>query len=482
MAEKSIKKNAFLNMTKTVMGLFFPLITFPYASRILLPEGIGKVNFANSIVGYFTLVASLGVHGYAVREAAKIRNDKDALSKFSKEIFTINMIATFLAYFFFIITLLLSPKLQNYKNLLLLASSTIVFNLLGLDWLYAAEEDYAYITIRSILFQIISLFILFIFVRTQDDYMQYAAMGIFSSVGANICNFIHSRKYINWTKQYALFLRPHIKSIFVFFGMALVTSIYTILDTSMLGYLSNDLQVGYYSAATKVNRMVLSVIIAATNVLLPRLSYYQSNNQKSDVQNLLNKSLRFTHFIAIPATCGLFVLAPPIIMVISGETYLPATLPMQVITPILCIIPTANIMGGQACTVFRKEKIILYAEIAGALSNVTCNLMLIPRYGALGAAIGTIVAEIIVTLIEFMFARVYFCLKEQCINIIQISISSFTMTVCLLFIRKHIQNNLVLLLVSIASGCIIYGIMLLILQNRTALECASIFLRKKKEN
>ncbi len=470
MTQKSLKKNVFLNMTKTVMGLIFPIITFPYASRILLPEGIGKVNFANSIVGYFTLIGGLGVYGYAVREASRLRDDKDALSKFTKEIFLINTIATIIAYLLFIIAIMLSPKLQLYKNLLFLASSTIVFNLLGIEWLYAAEEDYAYITIRSIFLQIISLFILFLFVRTQDDYMQYTAMGIFSSVGANICNFIHSRKYINWTKHYSLSLQPHVKSIFVFFGMALVTSIYTILDTSMLGYLSDDIQTGFYSAATKVNRMVLAVIIAATNVLLPRLAYYQSNEKENAVLDLLNKSLRFTHFIAIPAACGLFILAKPIVMIISGRNYLPAVISMQVISPILFVIPTANIVGVQTCTVFKKEKIILYAEIAGALSNIICNSIFIPQYGALGAAIGTVAAETVVTAIEFVYVHSYFRLKEQCINIAQICISSCAMVFGLLHIAKFIQNYVILLIVSIAAGCCIYGITLLLLRNKTAWE------------
>ena len=148
-----------------------PIITFPYASRVLLPKGIGMVNFANSIVSYFVMIAGLGISGYATREASRLRNDKISLSKFCKEILTINFISTGIAYILFIIALLFIPKLHDYKILLLVSSSSILFTTIGIDWFYTSQEEFKYITIRSFIFQIISLVFLFTFVRSSKDYV-----------------------------------------------------------------------------------------------------------------------------------------------------------------------------------------------------------------------------------------------------------------------------------------------------------------------
>ena len=167
MAEKSLKKNAVFSFIKSFMNLAFPVVTFPYASRILMPEGIGRVNFANSIVSYFSMLAGLGIASYATREAAKIRQDKVLLSKFSKEVFFINLASTFISYVLFFIALFCIPKFSEYRTLLLVCSTTIIFTTIGMGWLYSALEEFRYITIRSIFFQFVSLIFLFLFVRPQ---------------------------------------------------------------------------------------------------------------------------------------------------------------------------------------------------------------------------------------------------------------------------------------------------------------------------
>ncbi len=460
------------------MGLLFPLITFPYASRILLPSGIGKVNFANSIVSYFAMLSGLGINIYAIREAAKRRDDNDALSKFSKEIFYLNMISTVVSYILFFIALFTVTKLSNYKALLLISSTTILFKTLGINWLYNAEEEFEYITVRSIIFQILSLFFLFIFVKTKEDYLQYAAMGVLSTVGSNICNFIHSRKYINWRKKYDLNIRPHLKPIFIFFGMALVTSIYSILDTSMLGFLSTDEQVGFYTAAIKLNRMVLTLITASAGVLLPRLSYYIENGRNDEFVKLFNKALRYVVYLSVPSAVGLCLLSYPLTMLFSGKNYLPAVLPMKVITPILVMISISGTIGIQLFASIGKERYTLLTAVAGACINFTCNSLLIPKYGALGAAIGTVMAETTVTTLQIVLARKYMYVKTHIISLIQIVVASLIMGGCVYFFQTVCTNYILQIFISILIGCISYYAATLILKNQTAWELID-FLKTK---
>ncbi len=466
MTEKSIKKNAIYSSIRAVMALVFPIITFPYASRILLPEGIGKVNFANSIISYFSILAGLGIKAYATREVAKVRHNKFFLSKFSKEIFFINLFSTCISYVLFFIALFCIPKLSEYHSLLLVCSTTIIFTTIGMDWLYYGLEEFRYITIRSIFFQFISLIFLFLFVHTKEDYILYALFGIISSVGSNVYNFIYARKFINFNIKVKLEFSQHLKPIFTFFGMSLVTSVYTMLDSTMLGFLSGDAEVGYYSAATKLNKMVLGILTAVTGVLLPRLSLYAEKKDDSSFELLVEKALSVIILLGFPCTIGLILLAKPLVLLFSGNQYLSAILPMQVISPIILIISIASLTGTQILPAVNKEKIALVSYCLGAVTNVTVNYLLIPRYGALGAAIGTVCAETVVTLFQIIILGKLLIKKGIIINIFQSFVATVGMGIIVSFIIEHVQNILLQIGLSILVGGTLYGILLFLLHNK----------------
>ncbi|MCR5080895.1 MAG: oligosaccharide flippase family protein, partial [Treponema sp.] len=156
MKPKSLKINIILNITRALMSLIFPIITFPYASRILLPEGIGKINYVNSIISYFTILAMLGIDSYGAREVARLRDKKDELNQFCSEVFTLNLISTIVSYILLFLIILSVPSFQSYKTFLIYSSITILFTTIGICWLYGGIEEYAYITFRTVLFQIIS--------------------------------------------------------------------------------------------------------------------------------------------------------------------------------------------------------------------------------------------------------------------------------------------------------------------------------------
>lgn len=466
MAEKSIKKNAIYSSIRAVMTLVFPLITFPYASRILLPEGIGRVNFANSIVSYFTMLAGLGIGAYATREAARVRQDKILLSKFSKEVFYINLVSTFISYILFFIALFCVPKFSDYHSLLLVCSTTIIFTTIGMGWLYSALEEFRYITIRSIFFQFISLIFLFLFVHTREDYIWYALFGIVSSVGSNICNLIYARKFIDFKIKVKLEFKQHIKPIFTFFGMSLVTSVYTMLDSTMLGFLSGDAEVGYYSAATKLNKMVLGILTAVTAVLLPRLSLYAEKKDETSFGLLVEKALGVVILLGLPCTVGLILLAKPLMLLFSGSEYLPAVLPMQVISPIILVISIASLTGTQILPAVNREKIALLSYCLGAATNVTINYLLIPRHGALGAAVGTVVAESVVTLFQVVILGKCLIKKSIFVNAIQGFVATCVMGIVVYFIVVHVQNILLQIGLGVVVGGFLYALLLVIQRNK----------------
>lgn len=190
---RSIKVNAILSMIKQVCAIIFPLITIPYVSRILEADNYGKINFSSSIISYFILIAGLGISSYAIREGARIRDEKTTFTKFSNEIFSINILATVLSYILLVVVVFISTKLQQYKLLLFIQSFAIILNTLGADWINSVYEDYLYLSFRYILIQIISLIALFLFVHTPNDYVIYAIIYVFSSSGGNLFNCFYIR-------------------------------------------------------------------------------------------------------------------------------------------------------------------------------------------------------------------------------------------------------------------------------------------------
>lgn len=470
MKQKSIKVNAVLNLIRNLMGMLFPLITFPYASRILLPEGLGRVNFATSIVTYFTLLASLGISSYGIREAAKIRDDKYRLSRFTKEVFVINVISTTVAYCLLFAAIFCVPKLYEYRVLLIVCSGSILFTTLGLDWLYSAVENFTYTTVRSIAFQFISLILLFTFIHDSDDYIKYAAITVLSTVGSNILNFVQARKYISFRNIPIRLsdLKKHLSSVLVLFVVAISGSIYSILDTSMLGFLSTDYEVGLYAAATKVNRIVLNLVVAIGPVLLPRLSYYYGLKQWDKFQALAYKLIDLLMLLSVPAAIGLSLLAPEVIELLSGEAYSGAVPVMRVINPLVVIVSISNFVGVQIFMPLKKEKWTLYSNLVGVSVNITANALLIPSYGALGAAMGSLLTEFMVTTTQLLLVRKFLSVKMINGKFAYYFVFAALMGCGVAFMKGFAFNMLSSLLLGMGTGVCIYAAMLIIVKNQWA--------------
>ena len=272
MKHKSLTINSIYNIIRTFVTLVFPLLTFMYASRILGVDKIGAVEFSKNFVGYFALLASLGINNYGIREGARLRDSRKKFSKFVHEILLIYICSIIVDYILFFITLYKVQSLSEYHSILLIFSITILFTPLGVEWLYGALEEYRYITLRTILFQIFAILVLFIFVKDASDYLWYSVVLIISSVGSNIMNLLYMHNFVDF-KYYGYYdLRIHIYPIFMLFILAISNNLYSYIDTTMIGFIANNTEVGFYSAALKVNRIVVNILGAIGAVAMPRLS------------------------------------------------------------------------------------------------------------------------------------------------------------------------------------------------------------------
>ena len=401
MKEKSVKFNFIMNMVLTMSNFIFPLITFPYVSRILLPIGTGKVAFATSIVTYFSMFAQLGIPTYGIRVCAQVRDDKKKLSRTVQELLGISIWTTAAAYLLFFIGFWTVPRMRADKTLFLIVSTMIFFNSIGMEWLYKGLEEYSYITIRSIIVKIISVGAMFLLVKSKEDYVIYGGISIFASSASNVLNFINAHKYVSLRPTGKYNFRQHMKPIMIFFAMSCATTVYTNLDTVMLGFIKTDEDVGYYNAAVKIKGILVSIITSLGTVLLPRASYYIEHNLKREFEEITKKAINFVCVAALPMMVYFILYAREGIYFLSGDTYGGSVLPMQILMPTLFFIGLTNIMGIQVMVPLGKEKWVLYSVTLGAIVDMLINAVLIPGMASSGAAIGTLIAEAAVLVYQY---------------------------------------------------------------------------------
>lgn len=402
---RSVKYNFIMNVILTASTFIFPLITFPYISRVLGPAGVGKVNTATSVAQYFAMVAMLGVPTYGIRVCAQERDDRQKLTRTVQELLLMNLILSVFAYTVYFLAVWKIPQFHEEAPLYWIMSSTILFNVIGAEWMYRGLEQYSYITMRSILFKAIGIVLMFLFVKQQGDYVIYGAVSIVAGVGSNLLNFINLRKYVDLRPVGGYQFRRHLKAIGIFFLMSVATTIYTNLDTVMLKFMKGDTAVGYYSAAVKVKVLLVGFVTALSAVLLPRVSYYIENKMQKEFENVSKKALNFTVLISLPVVVYFIIYARESIYLLSSAAFEGAIAPMQIIMPTVLLIGLTNVLGIQILVPLGKEILVFYSVLAGAIVDFVINLIFIPSMGASGASLGTLVAEAVVLVVQLFMMR-----------------------------------------------------------------------------
>lgn len=406
MAEtKTVKFNFLMNIILTASSFLFPMITFPYVSRILLPEGVGRVNFATAIASYFTMFAMLGVPTYGVRACAKVRDDKEELSRTVQEILTINLVVGILAYVVYFLAVWKVPRLRSDAPLFYIMGAAIGLNVIGVEWMYKGLEEYSYITVRSLIFKLASLILMFLYVKGRGDYVIYGAVSLLANTGSNVLNLLRLRRHIILRPVGGYCFRRHLRPILIFFLMSVATTIYTNLDTVMLGFMKTDADVGYYSAAVKVKNILVSMVTALGTVLLPRVSYYIEHKMEEEFIRISRKALNFVVVAALPLMIYFMIFAEESVLLLSGDAFAGAVLPMQIIMPTVLFIGITNMLGIQILVPLDKENLVFYSVLAGAVVDLVINAVCIPSMASAGAALGTLIAEFVVLAAQIIMLR-----------------------------------------------------------------------------
>ena len=459
---RSVKFNAFLNVIKELMSIIFPMITFPYATRVLGLNNYGKYTFSASIVNYISYIAAAGILRYAIRECAKVRDEREKRNELINEIFTINVITTVVAYIVLAFLMIFWKRLDAYAPIILTISLSVLFTTLGTDWINAANEDYLFITIRYICCQGIAIVAMFLLVRSRSDVVWYALVSVLGSLLANIANFVHIRRSLNIFPKIVLSrtIKKHIKPILYLFASTIATFIYINSDVTMLGIFKTDSVVGLYGVSTKFYTMIKQLINAAFVVVIPRISRGIVKD-KEKTAGKLSEILNITLLITIPAASGLFMVRRSLILLFAGNEYIQAEASLAILAIALIPALLANFFINIVLIPLGKEKSVMIATVTSAIINVLLNFILIPIFAERGAAFTTLLAELTMTTMGVYYSNFVNYKEIKKALVISILSALLIIGICF-FINKLIENYIIDLVMCVAFSVVAYGCLMLI--------------------
>lgn len=469
MKNKSIKKNFIYNSILTSTNIIFPLITAPYLSYTLGSENIGKVNFATSIINWFILISAFGIPRYGIREIARNRDKKEDLTNTFWNLILIQFILSIIAIIVYLLIIFNLSRFENELKLHLMMVSMLILNIFSIDWFYQGIEEYSYITIRNITFKIISVILMFIMVKSSNDYIFYAGINIFGIGFNNVLNYLNTKKYI-YKKIYKLETLKYLRELRVYFLTTLIISLYTQLDQLFIGYGSSQ-DLAFYLRSKTVLGIALSITNSLITVLIPRTAYLIKNDYES-YKKIISKSINYIYIIGLPCIVGIFLLSKEIMIFLGGEEFIPASYSLKIIS----ILVVVNSIGGwqvnQILIPHRKEKLALKIQIFTAIISVVLNIILVPKISYIGAAISWCISESILVIMESIV------INKECkdikIQYITLSLKKYIfsvifMSIPIVIIKLIIDNYILVIIISIIISPFTYAFSCILLKDDIAL-------------
>ena len=479
---KSIKVNAILNAIRQCIAILYGMFTIPYVSRILGSDGYGKINFSMSLVNYFILFAGLGISTYAVREGARLRDDYKALQRFINEIFSINIISSILSLAILFLLCINVKKLDSYGDIILILAIQIIFITLGTDWINVIFEDYLYTTIRIIIVYFVSFFILVAFVKRSEDYLMYAVVVASNKIISNIINMFYiRRRYVRPKITIHTHFKTHIIPLLILFFNALTISIYVDSDKTMLSIFISDSITGIYSVAVNIYVVIKTLVNAMTGVALPRLSKYLGENDTKSYNTMLSKMFHALLMIVLPCSIGLFFLSEKIILILSGNGFISGATSLKILA-ISLIFGTLSYCVVYAVLIPHKmEGKCFVASITSAVVNVILNFILIPIFSLNGAAVTTLISEIVVVAMNFFFAKKIVNISFLFDGLKSLIFSNIVVVLICLLVDYYIANVYWCIGVSLVLCFIVYFLLLFLFKDKVAYPIMHNILRKYKK-
>lgn len=454
--ESSLKQNFIYNIVYQILILILPLITVPYVSRVLGVENIGIYSYTYSIISYFMLIGLLGINNYGSRTIAKCRDDKEKLSKNFLGIYCIQFVMSFLMiiiYTFFI------AYVREYKTIFTIQIIYLISTLFDINWLFFGLEKFKITVTRNIFIKLISLVMVFLLVKTEEDLWKYTLIMALSTLLGQLVLFKFLKNEIVFTKIKFIDIKKHFKQCFVLFIPVIAVSLYKIMDKTMIGLMAGVEEVGYYEQAEKIVNIPMGIITALGTVMLPRISNLISNGKDKKISEYLEKSINFMMFLAFPICLGIIAVSGDFIPLFLGNEFEKSSIILNYLSITLIFISFANIIRTQYLIPKERDKEYIISVILGAIINFIMNMIFIPKFASIGACFGTIAAEFVVMLYQITAINKEIKIFKYISNVKSFFIKAIIMFLIVYIIKLIDFNSIVKVSIQVIVGGVIYSIL-----------------------
>lgn len=478
----SLKLKFFYQLAVSFLYSIAPILVFPYISRTLGPENIGKINFIEYSAQIFIIIATFGIPLYGVRAIAKVRDDQSKVNALASELIYLQLLTSILSSLLFIAFVFLNQSLFSETGLVIIAVSGLLINAFTIGWLIEGIEEFGYIAKRSYFIKIASVLAIFFFIRDANDYKTYYFILVLTNGVLIITDLFYI--FFKGVRVIGAFnLKQHVKPLFFFFIASVAISLYRKFDAVLLGILSGTLAVGIYSTAFKTVLFSQNFISDLGGILLPRMSYLVRNGTKAEIDRILNKSLLYVLTFGIPVFLFILIMSPAIIDLLGGAAFSKAIPVLQILALYPLILGIENVFYIQVLLPFEREKYILFSAIVGSVLSIGLNLLLIPIFAEKGAAIACLIAELSVTVIMGIRATRLVSFRTSGLQVAGIIVSSLTFIPINLLTQQFVSNTLLqFIVVAFLCALIYFLIQFFVFKSSMMKEILAAFLKLIKKS
>lgn len=462
MTRKNIKKNYIYNVSYEILLLLTPLITTPYLSRVLEPDGIGTISFAESIVSYFTLVATLGVTTYGKREISYVQDEGEKRSKVFWETKVLSIVISL------IVLLVYIPFAfsRQQRIMYLIFALNILAVTADVTWFLQGMEEFGKIVLRNIIFKLLNITYIFIFIREKGDINLYVFGIAFFLFLSNASLWVYLPRFVKKPEISKIKPFRNIKTVITLFIPTVAIQIYTVLDKTMIGMITkNAFENGYYEQALKLSRMVLTIVTALGTVMIPRIGYHFERGENDKIRDYIYQSYRFVWFLGIPLCFGLLGTVTNFVLWFYGPGYGKVEILLSVLSFLILAIGINNVTGMQYLIPTKRQNTFTLTVLIGAALNCSLNLLLISSYQSIGAAISSVVAETAIALVQLWIVRKELSLKIVIFSSYNYFMAGCVMLVCLRLLGNVLSASVFHTFLMIITGASTYFIILFIMKD-----------------
>ncbi|MBR1688762.1 MAG: oligosaccharide flippase family protein [Prevotella sp.] len=432
-----LKQNFIYSSIVTASNYVFPLIVYPYISRVLGVSNIGICNFIDSIINYFVFLSMLGISAVGIREIATAQSDRKKRSQIFSSIICLNSIFTLIAIIALILCTYFIPKLYQYLPMMYIGIIKLIGNFLMLEWLYKGLENFKYITQRTLLIKTLYVISIFVFVHNANDYTIYYLLSALMVFGNALINVAYSRHFVSFTIT-GIKVFKYLKPSITLGTYWILTALYTSFNTIFLGFTSNNEQVGFYTTASKLMTIIIAVYSAWTSVVMPRISSTISSNNTAEFKLLITKSISALLTFSIPTIVLSVIFSPTIVYIISGSGYEGAYLPSRIIMPLTFIVGYSQILIMQVIIPNKNDNLLFVISAIGAFIGILSNIILTPHYMAIGASLSWFISEVIVLIVSIYFTQHQFDIQFPWALVAKNVVAYLPATVCCICIYLYL--------------------------------------------